>query len=169
MPQKIQRAPRGFLSLLGLYGGNSPGQLNDILQPVVDLTALYGSDRLSSTAVSAAVAAPSSPAALTVTVPTGDAWLLTSCGLNTGAVGATGSNARIAVNIGGLQGNNPNARVWGSDTWTSITTADRISFGFLFPQPIVLIGGRSVSVSFDIWDTSLTAEFEVTFWDLGLG
>ena len=42
MPFRIQRTPRGLPNLLGLFGGNTPIELEDRIRGTLDLTQAYG-------------------------------------------------------------------------------------------------------------------------------
>lgn len=80
MTQRIQRPPTGLLGLLGSKGtGINPSELEDRVQPTVDLTPFYQSQDIQ-TAIASGTPVTAAGAGASLVVPNGEYWQLLAVG-----------------------------------------------------------------------------------------
>lgn len=144
---KIQNRPFGLLEILGVKStGRNPEDLIQTVQPVLQTTDLYLSNRIETVQdTTGAVAGVDNTA--TVTVPTGQAWrVLTLSGLLSSFSGAP--NCAFALGIRTADGQLNRLRQLPFDVNTA-TAGYRYSMGVEFGNPPVLPAGSSMQVIID--------------------
>ena len=134
MPLDIQRAPAGLLELLGLRGtGNTPRQLDELLQGHLDLTPLYLAPLARTIrAATAAVGANGFFGATAATIPQGELWVLSSIAASSTNM-AAGESYRLALAIS--RGGSVNTlEIFAQSTQTASGVTQRIGTGYTFPE-----------------------------------
>lgn len=145
MPQAIQRPPVGMLSLLGSKGtGFNPTELLDGVVPIIDLTAFYQAQDISSTLETGAATNVVGNGAFT-TVPQGEYWqLLGVGGLWSGFT--AGSVFRACIEIG-FQPNLIPVATSGADHTISAGATDIFRIPWVPAQPTILSPGMRIATT----------------------
>lgn len=128
MPGLIQRVPVGLLDFLGLKAtGQSPTVMPDELVPTVDISQLYAAARWEqSTSTTSTVNLIGFWGTTTLTVPSGELWLVDSITATSGTLLA-GTTYRLRMGL--ISANNSNPFVV-SDLSQSWTAGERPFFGW---------------------------------------
>lgn len=153
MPSPISRRPAGLLDLLlTQQQGRNPSELRDSVQPVMEMTPFYQSERLKISAVNANAAAVGSTA--THSVPSGEYWKILSLGVGGVFANAT-QTIGVYATIGNLQSTNLLYLTNFGGTFASTATGDIWANGHEMRQPLILPSGAQIK--FAVSDLALAA------------
>lgn len=126
MPQLIQRAPLGLLSVFdSKAGGVAPNQLSDTVQPTVDLQPMYGlyvRNRITASIAAAGVVVGFNSLGGLLLVPAGETWRLLNLTGNVNNVVAAGCDVAIGYS-------DQTGRFSMIGSYVSCATATRPTFG----------------------------------------
>lgn len=153
MTLPIQRVPNALGQLLSTFGGQTPRELEDSVQGVLDLLQFYGLTQLQNQQVVDAAMAEGATT-LTLTVPGNQHWVLFAAHMNV-AKTATMTALSLAVQFG--PPNQLNLLAAEEFTAFGATVTGGARCGGHTPYPRLLLPGWQIRGNLDILGTDATA------------
>jgi len=160
---KIHRPPRGLQHLLGSQSfGHNPDQLNQFVQPTLDLTGYYAAELLKTESNIGALATEGLITTVTFSAPVA----IVACMLESGTAVAAAEVWAGSLRLDGLGGTNQNVAIYASAP-ASYDAGGFPTIGYTLPTPLVVPGGAQVKAYAHMYAGNLlTYTLRVLYVDL---